>query len=411
MWHEARKHEKKIRGIMIDHRRRAEKKREFYESIRQDPALYLQIHGQQMKIYIDPIISQAAESSLVPWMGNQTNMIDRFDARTNLDYIPTAGDVGGSMDNNILTSDQECQLNYERFRNLVQNDFLGNSEQKVLHQIFQKERWGQQQNNLKTKNELKKKLVEKKAAIGYNYDDMDKQTGNDYLSEDSEESDEDEEFEDLDTIVFVDKLDPDMCQRLNVIAKKYGVKSGSFIKFMQADEAEADRLRIAKEIESEKSMFVGRKSRRERKVLIQQRLLILRSINNEDCEVDHFGGEGMTKQIQHKSESDSSSESSENENSKSEPEEMGKIEFITSFGNDENDDNEDDKHSKRKKLDKKPNKELKKKLVKEKLKQMKKANESVTYGPSLPSNILDADTKDIDDVHFNSTNNLSKTRR
>lgn len=408
MWHEAKKHEKKIRGIMIDHRRRAEKKREFYESIRQDPALYLQIHGQQMKIYIDPIISQAAESSLVPWMGDETNMIDRFDARTNLDIIPTASDVTGSMDN-ILTSDQECQLNYERFRNLVQNDFLGNTEQRVLHQIFQKERWGQHQNNFKTKTELKKKLAEKKAAIGYNYDDGDKQTANDCLSEDSEELDDDEEFDDLDTIVNIDKLNPDMCQRLNTISKKYGIKSGSFTKFMQADEVEADRLRIAKEIESEKSMFSGRKSRRERKIFIQQRYLILRSINNEDCEIDHFGGEGMTKPTQHKSDSESSSESSENENSKSEPEEVGKIEFITSFGNDEDDDN--DQHFKKKKLDKKLTKEPKKKSIKEKIKPMKKANESITYGPSLPSNIFDADTKDIDDVHFNSTNNLSNTRR
>lgn len=33
MWHEARKHEKKIRGIMVDHKRRAERRKMFYDKI------------------------------------------------------------------------------------------------------------------------------------------------------------------------------------------------------------------------------------------------------------------------------------------------------------------------------------------------------------------------------------------
>jgi hypothetical protein len=33
MWHEARKQEKKIRCIMIDHKRRAERRKVFYEKI------------------------------------------------------------------------------------------------------------------------------------------------------------------------------------------------------------------------------------------------------------------------------------------------------------------------------------------------------------------------------------------
>jgi splicing factor, arginine/serine-rich 16 len=31
MWHEARKQEKKIRGMIVDYKRRAERRREFYE--------------------------------------------------------------------------------------------------------------------------------------------------------------------------------------------------------------------------------------------------------------------------------------------------------------------------------------------------------------------------------------------
>ena len=33
MWAEARKQEKKVRGIMVDHKKRAERRREFYEKI------------------------------------------------------------------------------------------------------------------------------------------------------------------------------------------------------------------------------------------------------------------------------------------------------------------------------------------------------------------------------------------
>lgn len=31
MWHEARRQEKKIRGMMVDYRKRAERRRDFYE--------------------------------------------------------------------------------------------------------------------------------------------------------------------------------------------------------------------------------------------------------------------------------------------------------------------------------------------------------------------------------------------
>jgi hypothetical protein len=33
MWHEARKQERKIRGIMVDYKKRAERRRDFYEKI------------------------------------------------------------------------------------------------------------------------------------------------------------------------------------------------------------------------------------------------------------------------------------------------------------------------------------------------------------------------------------------
>ena len=47
-------------------------------------------------------------------------MIDRFDVRAHLDFIPEV-----KSDNNEPPSAEERMLNYERYRILVQNDFLG----------------------------------------------------------------------------------------------------------------------------------------------------------------------------------------------------------------------------------------------------------------------------------------------
>ena len=36
MWQEARKHERKLRGMMVDYKRRGERRREYYEKIVRD---------------------------------------------------------------------------------------------------------------------------------------------------------------------------------------------------------------------------------------------------------------------------------------------------------------------------------------------------------------------------------------
>lgn len=87
MWHEARKHERKIRGMIVDYKKRAERRREFYEKIRRDPAQFLQIHGRLAKIHVDASISTAAENCLVPWHGDENNTIDRFDVRAHLGIV------------------------------------------------------------------------------------------------------------------------------------------------------------------------------------------------------------------------------------------------------------------------------------------------------------------------------------
>lgn len=40
MWQEARKHERKLRGMMVDYKRRGERRREYYEKIVSDSNYY-----------------------------------------------------------------------------------------------------------------------------------------------------------------------------------------------------------------------------------------------------------------------------------------------------------------------------------------------------------------------------------
>ncbi|MPC96017.1 CLK4-associating serine/arginine rich protein [Portunus trituberculatus] len=62
MWHEARKQERKIRGMLVDYKRRAERRREYYEKIKQDPTQFIQLHGRPVRIHLDPAVASAAEA-------------------------------------------------------------------------------------------------------------------------------------------------------------------------------------------------------------------------------------------------------------------------------------------------------------------------------------------------------------
>ncbi|CAG2163447.1 unnamed protein product [Oppiella nova] len=331
MWAEARKHEKKLKGLMIDYRRRAERRRDFYDRIRSDPSAFLQVHGMQLKIHIDPNLCSLAESSLMPWMGDNNNLIDRFDVRAHLNQLDleahTSQTTANTSDaNNSADEAIDRQMNYERYRNLVQNEFLGVNESKFLQQIYLEERFGvnnQSQKDIQNKSlETKKKLSQKRAAISYNYDNEDPTATVHKNSDSDEESDEEssEEDYDFDTTVNIDQLDNESGHRINTIALKYGMKCDDFVKYLDDDRVEAEKIRVQKEVENEKSMFTGRKSRRERRALKEQRLMILRS-----SQID-MSDRSMTIE-RHKSDDKDVQSSSDSEVSVDE----NKIEFITEF--------------------------------------------------------------------------------
>ena len=126
MWHEARKQEKKIRGMMVDYRKRSERRRLYYHQIRADPTQFLRLQGTPCHIYVeeDAAEIEIAASALMPWQGDKTNLIDRFDVRANLDIIVEPGNMTISSEAaETAVIDQKCQ--YERWRTLATNDLVG----------------------------------------------------------------------------------------------------------------------------------------------------------------------------------------------------------------------------------------------------------------------------------------------
>ncbi|KAK2707176.1 hypothetical protein QYM36_015007 [Artemia franciscana] len=278
MWAEARKHEKKIRGMMVDHRKRAERRREYYEKIKADPTQFLQVHGRKCKIHIDPTIAAAADSpaTMMPWQGRTDCMIDRFDSRAHLDIIKEYKPPQKEVDAESL-SWQERQTNYERYRIVIQNDFLGIHEEKFLHQIFLEEHFGVSYN--KPEEEKKKALSSKRIAIGYNYDEG-STSGNAEVyapvkieeSNTQEENEEDIEDIDLDLAIAVDALSTEQMHTLNQSGQKYGLGRQDFMSLLSNDLTEQEELRLQKIEAEEKLALQGRRTRRERRLLKDLRL-------------------------------------------------------------------------------------------------------------------------------------------
>uniref|UniRef100_A0A8C4QZB4 CLK4-associating serine/arginine rich protein n=1 Tax=Eptatretus burgeri TaxID=7764 RepID=A0A8C4QZB4_EPTBU len=349
MWHEARRQERKLRGMMVDYKKRVERRREYYEKIKKDPAQFLQVHGRVYKINLDPAVALAAESpvNMMPWQGESTNMIDRFDVRAHLDIIPEAKpDVDRSFD-----EAEERKCNYERYRCLVQNEFTRITEEQCLYQIYLDELYGPSLNP-KIVEEEKKKLAEKKASIGYIYEDTatskepgKKSEGESGLTEenngeeeqrdledgdeeeeeehDSEDSDSDAGIPDIDVEVDVDVLGIEQITELNKCATSYGMVNGDFVRLLRKDKEEMEAIKYAKALEEEKSMYSGRKSRRQRREFREKRMKQKR-INSPPS---YARRDSPTYDPYKRSHSGSTSSSRSPS-----PSHIGRITYITSFG-------------------------------------------------------------------------------
>ncbi|XP_047997753.1 CLK4-associating serine/arginine rich protein isoform X1 [Leguminivora glycinivorella] len=326
MWHEARKQEKMIRGMIVDYRRRAERRKDFYEKIKAEPTQFLQLHGRPCKIHLDPAIAAAGEGPaiMMPWQGDTSNMIDRFDVRAHLDYIPEVKNPYVAPED---LSQEERQCNYESYRILAQNAFLGISEEKFLQQLAIEEQFGV---TIEEKEMQKERLNEKKgtgAAIGYNYNDPGAQpscsnpTGPDVKKTEQEDSDDDSDLEiiDVDLSIDVNKMEASQAHELNSVGPLFGMAGCDLFSFLTGDADDAEHQKQLLREEKEKAMFSGRKSRKERRA-------------HRDKKLQH---RVVSPPAYAAPRTNSETARSVSRSASRSPEPAPQIEFITSFGQDD----------------------------------------------------------------------------
>ncbi|CAG9828525.1 unnamed protein product [Diabrotica balteata] len=242
--------------MLRDYKRSVRHGGDFNRRIKSDLTQYLQIHGRQCEIHLDEDIAAAADNAgMLPWQGDSDNLIDRFDVRAHLDDLPKL-----QKSNEEKLTQEEKNLNYERYRVIAQNSFLGIPEEQFLNQLHLKEQWGD------TEIKSKKNVG---ATIGYNYEDS---TG--MAVGGMEESEE----ENLDSKLYVGwevngfNMDPARVNDLNKYGRSYGMGSNDFYLFLINDLKETDEVKLITEEELEIALFSGRESRKERRYLKQIRL-------------------------------------------------------------------------------------------------------------------------------------------
>lgn len=213
----------------------------------------------------------------MPWQGDHNNLIDRFDVRAHLDTIPVI--IKGKEPEE--PSPEERQCSYESYRILAQNDFLGITEEKYLHQLHLEEQYGINAQQMEIEKPKKKSGG---VTIGYTYDDDTTGIGaeplvNNYYppsnvaSNSGGNNSQDESDSDIDVDVSIDisKIDTSQAHELNGCGRQYGMTSNDFYSYLTKDADEAESLRMAREEEQEKIMLCGRKSRRERRAQREKR--------------------------------------------------------------------------------------------------------------------------------------------
>lgn len=258
-------------------------------------------------------------------------MIDRFDVRAHLDHIPPQQP---KKDEDEPATKESSEISYERYRVVIQNEFLGLNEDQFMTQLTMEEKFGASAHEKEEKS--KKKNSQNTAAIGYNYGgepsassantslfsqqvftvDTSKDTRYDEMAKElSDDSDAD-----VDGVIDMQKVSQREQLELNSLAKKYGLLAEDFTKFFKIDEEQRELSKQMKDQDNEKS--TGKKHRRDRKMNRDRRIFI------KNLDPPSYAAVEKVDEAERKEESEQSSDGSRGPS-------VEKITFITSFGDDE----------------------------------------------------------------------------
>lgn len=262
-------------------------------------------------------------------------LIDRFDVRAHLDHIPP---TIPKKDEDEIVDKESSELSYERYRVIIQNEFLGVSEDLFLNQLTFEEKFGVSAHETRDEKS-KKKNSQSGAAIGFNYGGESSVQSNNVLFsqqilsiETPKENRYDEFAKDLsdcedsdadvDGFVDLNKLSEEYKKELNSAGKKYGLLQSDFSRFLKRDEDQRQLSKKSKEEDNKQPQTGKNKYRRTRK-MDRERVIRKQLSPPSYAAVEE-------KVTEEKEESDQSSEHSRSPSRE-------KITFITSFGGEEED--------------------------------------------------------------------------
>lgn len=339
MWQEARKQEKKLRCIMIDYKKRAERRQAYYARMRMDPHQLMRVYGQKCKFHIfggDSSKSNNADGQLMPWQGDPEVMIDRFDVRAHLDYIPETKDSSNDGGESQMTAEEEKfhrKCAYESYRTLVQIDATGASEEQYLKQLDLEETVSRSEMEKKRLIENDKNTSKAKAKFHYKYEDSTGNVGESDNSDNDSDSDDDSDgdLSDIDINVNVLDLAEDQTNHLDALATQYGVGYGQYCKQLLLEKKEFEYVKKLEEEEEERAKMPGRKGKSARRSLRAKQ----KTLRGSPLSFALHEASPHDEDDRDKREGSASSDSS----SHSKTPVDSKVEFITSFGGDESNDN------------------------------------------------------------------------
>uniref|UniRef100_T2M946 CLK4-associating serine/arginine rich protein n=1 Tax=Hydra vulgaris TaxID=6087 RepID=T2M946_HYDVU len=314
MWQEARKQEKKLRGIMIDYKKRAERRQAYYTKMKMDPHQLIRVYGQKCKFHMLNDSSVAiADGQLMPWQGDNEILIDRFDVRAHLDFIPEPVDCTEETDEDKLI----WKCNYESYRTLVQIDATGASEEQYLKQLEIEEAYGKKQAEQKLNVEKEKAQSKANAKIHYKYEGCAVYSND----EDSTSEESESDLSDIDINVNVLELEEEQQNHLDALATQYGIGYGQYCKQLLFEKKEFEYVKKLEEEEEQRSKMPGRKGKSARRSL---------RMKQKTMRGSPLSFALQEKEIENDPDGDACDRSSSSRSPSPHTEE--KIEYITEFG-------------------------------------------------------------------------------
>ncbi|KAF8698680.1 hypothetical protein HU200_034929 [Digitaria exilis] len=243
MWHEARRSERKVHDLMDAARRRAQRRAAYLARRRGDPQQALQVSGTRCRVYRDDALYQATEDQqgLIPWNGKQDVLIDSLFLQFLMRRVCSM----------LCKSWRQKQFFLLALRSMPALNLISPISTFALATYIYA------QNNAVKCFKLLFTLVAGRpqssqppaskgaySQVGYSY----KGDGNEESEDLNSDDDDEEEEDDGDDKDF--SSDDSSDERMESIAKEFGVKRYNWLVYMdkKAKEEETDRKKLLKAI-------------------------------------------------------------------------------------------------------------------------------------------------------------------